>query len=66
MLRDVQATPAGELELVFAADLTLGAITWWLEHDRSLPAREMAEAVVRFATQGYFGALGLDVLLPET
>ncbi len=65
-LRDVQAGTAGELELVFAANLTLGAITWWLEHDRSLPAREMAEAVVRFATRGYFGALGLDVLPPPT
>ncbi|NUW45147.1 TetR/AcrR family transcriptional regulator [Nonomuraea rhodomycinica] len=56
--------PAGELELVFAANLTLGAITWWLEHDRPLSARQMAEAVVRFATRGYFGALGLDVLPP--
>ncbi len=57
--------PPEELELVFAANLALGAITWWLEHDRPLPARQMAEAVVRFATQGYFGALGLDVLPPN-
>ncbi|MGI5488758.1 TetR/AcrR family transcriptional regulator [Microtetraspora malaysiensis] len=57
--------PPGELELVLAVNLTMGAITWWLEHDRPLPARQMAEAVVRFATQGYFGALGLDVL-PST
>nr|WP_055504766.1 TetR family transcriptional regulator [Nonomuraea pusilla] len=57
--------PSGELELVLAADLTLGAITWWLEHDRCLPARQMAEAVVRFAARGYFGALGLDVVPPS-
>ncbi|MEW9555539.1 TetR family transcriptional regulator [Nonomuraea sp. NPDC050783] len=58
-------TPMEELELVLAANLTLGAITWWLEHHRPLPARQMAEAVVRFATRGYFGALDLDVLPPR-
>ncbi|GAA2587750.1 TetR family transcriptional regulator [Actinomadura fulvescens] len=63
-VRDDISADAGQLELVLAAGLTLGAITWWLEHDRPLPARQMAEAVVRFATQGYFGALGLDVFPP--
>ncbi|MEO3803143.1 TetR-like C-terminal domain-containing protein [Nonomuraea sp. B1E8] len=60
-----QEMPPGELELVFAANLTLTAIIWWLEQHRPLPARQMAEAVVRFATQGYFGALSLDVLPPR-
>ncbi|HEX2316398.1 MAG TPA: TetR family transcriptional regulator [Thermomonospora sp.] len=66
-LRDVRddAASPGDLEPVLAAGLTLGAITWWLEHDRPVSPRRMAEAVVRFATQGYFGALGLDVLPPR-
>lgn len=64
-LRTVHDDDAGrdaasdDLQLVLAADLVLGAITWWLEHRRPRSPREMAEAVVRFTTQGYFGALGI-------
>ncbi|MFI7440159.1 TetR/AcrR family transcriptional regulator [Nonomuraea indica] len=59
-----QGGTAEDLVLVLAANLILGAITWWLEHDRPLPARRMAETIVQFAAQGYFGALSIDVLPP--
>ncbi|MEO3796960.1 TetR/AcrR family transcriptional regulator [Nonomuraea sp. B10E15] len=50
---------------VFAAELFLGMIAWWL--DRSLPysPRQMADWSIRFLFYGYFGALGLDHRLPD-
>ncbi|MBD0421729.1 TetR/AcrR family transcriptional regulator [Streptomyces sp. TRM S81-3] len=53
-----------DLQLVLAANMILGAITWWLEHHRPRSAHDMAEAVVRFATQGYFDALGIGTAQP--
>jgi hypothetical protein len=49
-----------ELELALAANLVVGAISWWLEHQRPCSAHRMAEAITRIAIHGYFGAVGIN------
>ncbi|PZG22087.1 TetR/AcrR family transcriptional regulator [Nonomuraea aridisoli] len=53
-----------ELVPVFAVELLLGVVAWWLERGVPYPPRLMASWFIQFLFPGYFGVVGLEHLLP--